>query len=124
MTRITQADQIMQLLRQQLQRLGPNGHAARASRTGKSAPQRQSPLTRIAAMAALDNLSDDDLARALIRALLTEEFGETLASEPKFARIVDEVHRMISEDTETARLLVRSLSQVKDMRPHPPGNAG
>ena len=113
MTRITQADQIMQLLRQQLQRLGPNGHAARASRTGKSAPQRQSPLTRIAAMAALDNLSDDDLARALIRALLTEEFGETLASEPKFARIVDEVHRMISEDAETARLLVRSLSQVR-----------
>ena len=113
MTRITQADQIMQLLRQQLQRLGPNGSAARTSRTGKSAPQRQSPLTRITALAALDNLSDDDLARALIRALLTEEFGETLANEPKVARIVDEVHRMIREDAETARLLTRSLNQVR-----------
>ena len=58
-------------------------------------------------------MSDDDLTKALIRALLTEEFGDTLASDPKFDRVVSEVHRMIAEDAETARLLARGVMEVR-----------
>ena len=113
MTRVTQTDQIMHLLRQQLQRLGKNTKGTRTAATGKSAAQRQSPLTRVTALAALDNLPDDDLAKALVRALLTEEFGEALASEPRFARIVEDVHRMIAEDAQTGPLLAQSLAAVR-----------
>lgn len=113
MTRITQNDQIMQLLRQQLQRLGQTARTARSKGASKSAAQRQSPLARLTALAALGSLSDEDMAKALIRALLTEEFGDTLASEPKFDRVVSEVHRMIVEDPETGRLLARGLAEVR-----------
>lgn len=113
MTRVTQTDQIMQLLRQQLQRLGKGKAAARGVRTGKAAADQQSPLARVTALTAPGTLTDEDLARTLIRALLTEEFGETLASEPKFDRVVSEVYRMLAEDAETARLLARGVGELR-----------
>jgi hypothetical protein len=114
MTRITQADQIMLLLRQQLQRMAESGKTARSGRTGATqTTQRQTPLRRVSALAALDGLSDEELGQTLIRALLAEEFGETLANEPKFARIVDEVHRMIAGDEEARGLLHQALGQVR-----------
>lgn len=113
MTRITQSDQIMQLLRQQLQRLGQTTRSARGKGVSKHEAQRQSPLTRVSALAALDSVSDEDLTKALIRALLTEEFGDAFANEVKFDRVVSEVHRMIAEDADTARLLARGLGEVR-----------
>ena len=104
----------MLLLRQQLQRMADSGKAARNTRAGAAqAAQRQSPLRRVAALAMLDGLSDEELGRTLIRALLTEEFGEALANEPKFARIVDEVHRMIAADEEARGLLHRALREMR-----------
>ena len=119
MTRVTQADQVMMLLRQQLQRMAGGPKTARSGQSGTAqAAQRQNPLRRVSALAALDSLPDEELGRALVRTLLTEEFGEALANAPKFARIVDEVHRMIAADEEANGLLHKALAQVRHPDPN------
>ncbi|OCC22924.1 hypothetical protein MB02_14250 [Croceicoccus estronivorus] len=113
MTRITPADQVMLLLRQQLQRMTKGAGQARGSRAGASQlTGGQNPLHRVSALATLDGLSDEERGKALIRALLTEEFGEELANEAKFERIVGEVHRIIASDDGSRDLLKRSLREV------------
>ncbi|MDD3800153.1 MAG: hypothetical protein PHE36_13355 [Novosphingobium sp.] len=114
MTRITAADQIVLLLRQQLQRMAKGAGQVRSGRVGTNQPaRRESALHRVSALAALDGLPGEELGKALIRALLTEEFGEELASEPKFERVVGEVHRIVASDEEARRLLDCSLQQVR-----------
>lgn len=104
----------MQLLRQQLQRMTKGNSKARS---GQAAPsegtQRETPLNRVTALATLDELPQEELGKALIRALLTEEFGEAVTNEPKFDQIVSKVHRMIAADAKANRLLGRSLEQLK-----------
>jgi len=114
MTRITAADQVMLLLRQQLQRMTKGTGQARSGRVGNpQSTRRESALHRVSALATLDHLSDEELSKALVRALLTDEFGEELAVEPKFERIIGEVHRIIASDEETRRLLEGALRSVR-----------
>ena len=104
----------MLLLRQQLQRLARGEAGTRSARTAPShSAQRESPLHRVSALVSLGDLSQEDLGKSLIRALLAEEFGSELSNEPKFDRIVTEVHRMIAGDSEAKSLLDGSLELLR-----------
>ncbi len=108
MTRINQVDQVLMLLRQQLQRMGK---AQRRPQAGKAGTP--SAIKRAAALAQIEGLSTEDLEQSLIRALLTEEFGETLASDARFQKVVADVHRIIATDRETRQLLRQAVEQLK-----------
>ena len=75
MTRITNAEQVLLLLRT---------HLERAQRSERRRTQRRnakpSPLERAQRLASTEGLSEADLSRALIAGLLTEEFGAGFAA--------------------------------------------
>jgi len=110
-TRITQSDQIVLLLRQQLQRVATRKDVRGKDRTAKSAG-RENAGNRVEALAALRDLPQDDIERALLRMLLIEEMGETIGNDPKFQGVIDKVHRLIRSDPETRLLLSKALQAL------------
>jgi hypothetical protein len=112
LTRIAASDQVLLLLREQLQRLG-RGKGARSERAG--GPKEVSPraIERLKALAGRGGVGEEELRRTLVRAVLTEELGERLANEPGLQAIVDDVFRIISDSEEGRALLDRALGQVR-----------
>ncbi|MCB5423821.1 hypothetical protein H0274_01010 [Altererythrobacter sp. CC-YST694] len=114
MTRINQVDQVLLLLRQQLQRLDKSGRARKGSASSATGVQRRSPAAgRVEAVLRADDLSDEDLARTLISALLVDEFGEAAANDPAFLHMAGEVHRIIAADPQAAKLLGEAIKGVR-----------
>ncbi|WP_338446515.1 hypothetical protein V5F89_01580 [Pelagerythrobacter marensis] len=114
MTRIGNVDHIMVLLRQQLQRMGKVDGKARGSKSGATAhTARRSAIDRIAPLARLDDLDEREFERALIRALLTDEFGASIAEDHRFERIASEVHRIIRSDEQAQSLLTAAIGQAR-----------
>jgi hypothetical protein len=107
MTRITNAEQVLMLLR---------SHLERAKRTSKPRGDRTSartgPLSRVSALAGADGLSEADIARALIAGLLTEEFGAEFAVEPRFHGLVEDVRQIIAGDEAGSTLLRNAIAQI------------
>lgn len=114
MTRISNVDQVMLLLRQQLQRMSKTDRQQKSGKTTAAAPQRrEAALGRIEEITRADELSEDDLARTLVGALLVDEFGEAVANDPKFQSLIGEVHRIIAADADTKALLLEALREVR-----------
>lgn len=115
MTRITNVDQVLLLIRQQLQRLSGNGAPARKARaTSARGPQRQSALGRLSALSRLEDLPESELEQSLVRALLADEFGDGLANDPRFLRVAGEVSHIIAADEEARGLLRQAVRRVKE----------
>lgn len=114
MTRIANVDQVMALLRQQLNRLGKSDRSRKTGTAGALATERRQPAAvRIAALGRADGMSDDALSRNLVAALLVDEFGERTANDHKFRELAEEVYRIISSDAETNRLLSEALKEIR-----------
>lgn len=110
MTRISNVDQVLMLLRQQLQRLGKSERSAKGSGTAATRAERRPPApTRIEAVLRDTPLSEEDLARTLIQAMLVDEFGEAVANDHKFQNVSAEVYRLIARDPEASRVLSAAL---------------
>lgn len=119
MTRITNVDQVLLLIRQQLQRLSTgSGAPSRKSRTDAAqGARRQSALGRLSALGRIEDLAESDLEQSLVRALLTDEFGDGLANDPRFLRVAGEVSRIIASDDETRSLLRQAVRRVRESGP-------
>lgn len=114
MTRISNVDQMLMLLRQQLQRMSKSDKSRKSSATSSTATQkRETAARRIEAIVQRDDLGDDDLARTLLRALLVDEFGEAAANDHKFQKLVDEVYRIIASDANARNLLDSAMKEVR-----------
>lgn len=113
MTRISNVDQVLVLLRQQLQRLGKSD---RSKKSGVASPpaaeRRKAAAGRIEAVMRTDDLSEEDLGRTLVAALLVDEFGEGAANDHKFRKLADEVYRIIASDNEAKRLLADAMETI------------
>lgn len=101
MTRISNTDQVLALLRAHLER------TQRVKGRRAAALHSPGPLARVHALAGAEDLTDAEIGRALIAGLLAEEFGAALAVDPSFQAIVDQVSRTIDRD-EAGRALVRA----------------
>jgi len=114
MTRISNVDQVMLLLRQQLQRMAKSARQQKGAKVSPTTAQRrEQALERIEEISRVDALSDDDLAKTLVGALLVDEFGEAIANDAKFQSLVGEVHRIIASDAETKALLGNALKEMR-----------
>jgi len=67
----------------------------------------------VQALAAINDLDDHQLKRALIQNILVEQLGEGLLNDARFQQVVDRVTDTISGDAEAARLLSRLASELR-----------
>lgn len=109
MTRITNSDQVLILLRAHMQRSERAAKKPAAAAAERAAPR---PLSRVQEMAADQGLSQGEIERALIAGLLAEEFGEGLANEARFQTMVSDVLRTIHSDESARALLEAAVAQL------------
>ena len=112
MTRISQSDQVLHLLREQLQKLGrvkPGATGKAARKDGHTAP----PLARAQAMGALDDMPEEEFRRTLVRALITQELSDGIANDSAFQAIADEVFRIISDTPDGRAQIDRAALQLR-----------
>ena len=114
MTRISNVDQVLMLLRQQLQRMsGPDRSRKRSTAASTAAQKRETAARRIEAVTRHDDLGDEDLGRTLLGALLVDEFGEAAANDHKFQKLVDEVYRIVASDAQSRAVLDSAVKEVR-----------
>jgi len=105
MTRVTNADHVLLLLRNHLERMqkqrGKRDKAGAAEQ--KSAHTTQ--LERVAHLATAEGVSEREFQQALIAGLLADELGEAVANDAKFVRLVDDVLAIIERDKDSSALL-------------------
>jgi hypothetical protein len=106
MTRITNAEQVLVLLRAHLER------AQRSNRKRTQSRAKPGPLERVQRLASAEGLSEADVARALIAGLLTEEFGASFAAEPRFQAVVEDVWGMIERDEKARGVMRMALAEL------------
>jgi hypothetical protein len=71
LTKISNSDHVLMLLRAQLERAKKAGRTGKAN-LKKNTDIREGPVSRVRSLALYDNLSQDDLARALVSRLLMQ----------------------------------------------------
>ena len=112
MTRIGHVDQVLLLLRERLQRLD-RSRSGRSDRGGSARRPTAPPIARLQAIAAVDALPDHELRRTLVRALLAEEMGEAVASDPAFQGLADEVFRVIDASDDGRALIDAAARRLR-----------
>ena len=106
MTRINSSEQVLLLLRAQLQRMEREKKLHKSARPSKAPEGRSAPADRMQLIARLDALSDEERGRLFVTTVLTREFGDGFANDPKFLSISSQVYDALSRD-ETGRALIR-----------------
>lgn len=117
MTRVGNIDQVLLLLREQIRRAGKGRDASRKAGIGRTDKALARPLDRVRALATLETLGEDEVRRALVRGLLTEELGESVGNDAALQAIVDDVVRIIGEMPGGDDLMKRAIHQLKETRP-------
>lgn len=112
MTRVSQADQVLLLLRERLQRMD-RARAERGGRAGGPRGATPRPLARLQAMPSLGELGDEEFRRTLVRAVLAEQLGDGIANDPSFQALTDEIFRIIAESDEGRTLIDRAAAQLR-----------
>lgn len=108
MTRITNADQVLLLLRGHLQRAERSQRKRASQKPDRRENVKRTPMERMQSIARTEALQEHEIHQALIHSILTEEFGSAAANDPKFQLMVDEVLRMIREEPKTRALLTKA----------------
>lgn len=112
MTRITSRDSVLLILNEQLTRLATERGSTRTSKTaGKAA---KPSLDRLRRIAGAGTLSDDERAGVLIRSILLDAFDESLAADPRFETLADEVARMIRQSDGGDALVNAVFAHLRD----------
>ena len=114
MTRIGNVDQVLLLLREQLERTSRRRGAERRDETARATSDPARPLERARALAALDGLSETEVRRAVVRGLLVDEFGEGVGSDPAFQAVIDDVFRIIGDMPGGLELIDRAVAQLRE----------
>lgn len=100
MVSISNVDQIMLLVRSQLGRIARDKRAASAQRTAKSGQTKSldTPSSSLGAIRTLGDIEDREFDRLVVRALLIDQFGESLSGDPSFEQIADRTLTMMMGD--------------------------
>jgi len=112
MTRVGNVEQILLLLREQLQR-SARARPARSAAAQRADPASPRPIDRACALTALDALSEEDQRRAVVRGLLAEELGDAIGNDAAFQQVIDEVVRIIADMPGGDELMARAVEQLR-----------
>lgn len=113
MTRISNSDQIILLLRSHLERRVRN----KKVEVNRSAAARKATAEPNAVMRAREILADTEIdeqkfAEVVIASLLQDEFGPRFASDPQFSAMVKDVSRTILEMPAGKELMSQAIGQL------------
>lgn len=109
MTRITNVDQVLILLRSHLHK------SERARSTRKPAAkttEQKSAVERVGQIAADGQASDEDIRRVLITGILVEEFGSGIITDTRFDGLVVRVLDALKQDADGNALIEKSLAKL------------
>ncbi|MBC7768239.1 MAG: hypothetical protein H7124_05580 [Phycisphaerales bacterium] len=112
MTRITNADQVLLLLRAQLQR-SEKQRRKETSRTNAGRSERGRPLERLKGLIDEGRTPHAELARAMIAAVLADDLGEDVVNEPRFQAMVEQVWTTIERDPASSALLRDCVASLR-----------
>lgn len=115
MVMISNTDQVMALVRNQLERMARDKRSDPTRKSSKAAQPVSTSTSRMQALAGLSNLPEEEFERVLIEALLTVEFGEEVARDPRFAEIVSQTTKIMQHDPALSKTMraVRTELQLE-----------
>lgn len=114
MTRINSSEQVLLLLRAQLQHIQREKKLRKSTAVSKAPEGRPSPADRMQLIARLEALSDEERGRLFVTTVLTKEFGEEFANDPKFLSVSSQVYDALSRDEAGRALILDALGQMLD----------
>lgn len=115
MVTIGNTEPMLALVRSQLERLA-KGRTGRASAKSAATTTAAAATDRLQVIAGLADLPEEQFKRTLIGALLTEEFGEEVAADPRFQSVIDRAAEMMKDDPR----LTQVMTEVRQgLRPGP-----
>lgn len=110
MTRITNADHVLLLLRARLETLQKaRSTTTTGARAHTLAADTSNGLKEILGAGAMP---EGELESLVISSILSEEFGAALANDPRFQRTIADVLAIIRRDAEAHALLKRAIAQL------------
>ncbi len=121
MVSIGNTDQVMALVRNQLERMSRERKVDKTGRSAKTSSSATAGKTteasrqsRLQAIGTLADLPEQEFGRVLVGALLSHEFGEEVARDSRFQSLVDRTTAILHSDPEIAAML-------RDLRKGLPG---
>ena len=113
MVAIGNTDHVVALVRAQLTRLARAKRGDAASRSGKTGAATAAKAgSRLDALATMRSLGDEEFERVLVRALLTDEFGEGVSEDPRFQAIVERTATVLRSDPALAGTMAEVRSRL------------
>jgi len=108
---IGRIDQAVLLLQERLQKLANPGGAKTAKANPNQAIEND-PVEKLRALRKAGQLGRDELGRALVRSLLVESLGTTLAGSLDFQSVADQVSAVLYENAEGRALVQQALTEM------------
>jgi hypothetical protein len=106
---ISNADGLVLLLRQKLRERARRAHTAPGKKTESSSLQ----PSALQQLAAVEDIDERTLRRALVQNLLVEHFGHGVLNDAQFQQIVSRVDRAIEEDADAVMLVSQILKELR-----------
>jgi len=112
MTSINRVDQAVLLLRARLEAMGARNSEGHAQSAVASSAGSMDALAPLRALVGQGQLAESDVHKAVVRALLTASFGESLSASLEFHAIADQVTEMLERDEAGRELLIKALREL------------
>lgn len=112
MTRVGNTEQVMALVRNQLQRMSKRERSEKTQKARQPEARTLNQRERVQALSAIKDLSDEDFTQSFVRALLSEEFGETVSHSPGFQQVVEKTAQALRQQPEIVALLKQVRGQL------------
>jgi hypothetical protein len=110
MTTIGPIDQAVLLLRDKLQRLNAMTGAALGQAAAAQGTE-SDPIQRLRVLQQQGRLNSEELRKAFVRTMLSDAFGEAVASSLQFQEISEAVVKTILSNEHTVALLDKALAE-------------
>lgn len=110
MTRISNTNQVIMLLRAQLQQL--ERQAGKNTGTVKK-PKQLGALSRLRSIIKNDELLEEEISEAIVHSILTEKFGEHVVNAPEFRGLLTKIVKLVEGDADTRKLLSTAIKKLR-----------
>ena len=114
MARITNGEQIALALQARLQRLKRQERATKPQSPTKVDPKGPDEADPLEAIAAREDLDDDELRRRIVGKLLEQEFGVDFAKDHRFTDLAKRVSDILGRDEDSVVLFRRATEALRD----------